>query len=83
MTALLEYQDLTTLLDYIDLLNRYSRGPFQAREKCPIFPPSPVGSPVVHSVGALQEMKWFGEHVYEDIGSVVLTADQLICQLME
>ena len=27
MTALLEYQDLTALLEYINLLNRYSRGP--------------------------------------------------------
>ena len=26
------------------------------------------------SVGALQEMKWFGDNVYEVIGSVVLTA---------
>ena len=27
MTALLEYLGLTALLEYIDLLNRYSRGP--------------------------------------------------------
>ena len=51
MNALLEYLYLTVLLEYIDLLNRYSGGPswgpFQAgaRGKIPQLPP-PVGVPV-------------------------------------
>ena len=53
MTALLEYLGLTALLEYINLLNGYSRGPswgllgpFQAgaRGKMPQFP-LPVGGP--------------------------------------
>ena len=52
MTALLEYLDLTALLDHIDLLNRYSGGPFQAgaRGKMPQSPP--VGGPASEVIEA-------------------------------
>ena len=39
MTALLEYLDLTALLEYFDFLNKYSRGPGQNA------PAPPVGGP--------------------------------------
>ena len=43
MTALLEYLYLTALLEYINLLNRYSRGPpgvpFRLGQNAPVAPP--------------------------------------------
>ena len=51
MTALLENLDLTALLEYIDLLNRYSRGPswgllgplsgWDPGQNAPVAPPPP------------------------------------------
>ena len=56
MTALLEYLDLAVLLEYIDLLNRYSGGPswgllglrLGPGAKCPSCPPLWAALPVNH-----------------------------------